>query len=198
MTRDAIPKSVREEVLREYNHMCAICGAPNPQLHHVDADHSNNVALNLLPLCPNHHLIDQHNPTQKMAPERVALFRRFKDPAILWPQFEPLFNRLTFLDNLDESTTDPDALEREADELVAFVAVLEMGDFYASRIRELVVPPAHPRVFTFDTPESEFARWRKEEHAEHLEQLTANREVVLKLATELLRYQKWAEPSSGS
>ncbi len=197
VTRERIPKAVREAVLREYNHLCAICRAPNPQLHHVDGDHSNNDPLNLLPLCPNHHLIDQHNPTQKMEPQRVTLFRRFKDPAILWPQFEPLFARLSFLDDLKEATTELEGLRRQSEELVAFVRALEMGDFYSDRIRPLVSPPAHAHVWSFDTPASEFERVRIKEHREYLTQLSSNTDEVLRLATELLRYQAWTEPASG-
>jgi hypothetical protein len=81
--RIAIPKQIREQVLVEFNHRCAVCGADRPQVHHIDEDPSNNEPLNLLPLCPNCHLIDQHNPTGGMEIPKLLLFRRFKDPAIL-------------------------------------------------------------------------------------------------------------------
>lgn len=197
MAREAIPKAVREKVLSEYNHLCAICGGTNPHLHHLDGDHANSDALNLLPLCPNHHLGDQHNPTRKMAPERMRLFRLHKDPAILWPQFEPLFNRLLFLIRLDETATDRETVERDVEDLVAFVAALEMGEFYSSRIGKLITAPAHAHVWSFDTPASEFERIHGEEHREHVEQLIANRDAVLSLAAELLRYQNWEQPASG-
>ena len=57
--RPGVPKTVKEAVLKEYNHLCSICGAPRPQVHHIDEDNANNDPLNLLPLCPNHHLRPQ-------------------------------------------------------------------------------------------------------------------------------------------
>ena len=72
--RKAVPRATRDEVLREFNHACAICGTANPQIHHIDGDHSNNDPLDLLPLCPNCHLGDQHNPTRPLEPGRVLCF----------------------------------------------------------------------------------------------------------------------------
>ena len=95
--RKRVPKVIKDRVLDEYNHLCAICGASRPQIHHIDENPANNDPLNLLPLCPNHHLTDVHNPTQKMDPLRLYLFRKYRDPQILSPQFEPLFKRLRFL-----------------------------------------------------------------------------------------------------
>lgn len=56
--RTSIPKAVQEKVLKEYAHKCSVCGAPHPQLHHIDEDPSNHSPHNLLPLCPNCHLTD--------------------------------------------------------------------------------------------------------------------------------------------
>jgi hypothetical protein len=50
-TRVSIPKPIRDRVLKEYHHRCAIRGEDNPQLHHIDEDPSNNDPLNLIPLC---------------------------------------------------------------------------------------------------------------------------------------------------
>jgi 5-methylcytosine-specific restriction endonuclease McrA len=85
--RAHIPRTVRDQVMGEFNHRCAKCGADHPHLHHIDEDPSNNDPMNLIPLRPNCHLIDQHNPTQRIEPERLMLFRKYKDPAILTPQF---------------------------------------------------------------------------------------------------------------
>ncbi|MDQ3011542.1 MAG: HNH endonuclease, partial [Acidobacteriota bacterium] len=78
-------------MLKEFNYRCAICAIDNPQLHHIDETPSNNDPMNLVPLCPNCHLIDQHNPTRTLDPIKLSLFRKFKDPFILKSQFDPLF-----------------------------------------------------------------------------------------------------------
>lgn len=189
--RKAVPRATRDAVLGEYNHACAICGTANPQVHHIDGDHSNNDALNLLPLCPNCHLSDQHNPTKPLDPARVALFRRFKDPVILSAQFEPLFARLRFLDAADDDVADIKTLESSATELVDFVAALEMGQFYSKRLTELIGPDSHARFWTAGTPQSEFERWDREDLAKSVGKLTENRETVYELVVELLRYQAW-------
>src|SRR5689334_6368420 len=93
--RVKIPKPTADAVLKEFNHLCAVCGETSPQLHHIDENPANNDPLNLLPLCPNHHLSDQHNPTAKIDPGILALFRRHKDPTILTPEFDPFFRRIT-------------------------------------------------------------------------------------------------------
>src|SRR6266852_5884563 len=90
-TRKAVPKATRSQVLAEFNHRCAVCGTDRPQIHHIDENPSNNDPMNLIPLCPNCHLTDQHNPTQPIDPAKLSLFRQYKDPMILTPQFHPLF-----------------------------------------------------------------------------------------------------------
>src|SRR5258708_3400137 len=94
------PGATGEAVLKEFNYRCAVCGEDRPHLHHIDEDPSNQDSLNLLPLCPNCHLTDQHNPTARRDPRLLRLFRVHKDPTILSPQFFPLFERLLFLDDL--------------------------------------------------------------------------------------------------
>ena len=112
-TRLTVPKPIREAVLKEFNHKCAICAKERPQVHHIDEDPSNNDRLNLIPLCPNCHLIDQHNPTAPMDAEKLRLFREFKDPTILKPQFHPLFKRMKFLNSVN-SGSDVDQLDQFA------------------------------------------------------------------------------------
>lgn len=65
-TRINPPKPIRDQVLKEYHHRCAIRGEDNPQIHHIDEDPSNNDPLNLLPLCPNCHsaIHDPLNPIE--------------------------------------------------------------------------------------------------------------------------------------
>src|SRR5215831_14957625 len=103
--RPVIPQRVRAAVMREFNHLCALCGAVNPQLHHINEDPSDNDPGNLVPLCANHHITDQHNPTARVDPTKLRLFRKHKDPVILGPQFEPLFRRFRFVMTINDDAT---------------------------------------------------------------------------------------------
>src|ERR1051326_3314497 len=102
--RPSIPTKTKQQVLSEFNHRCSICGADRPQLHHIDENPENNDPLNIIPLCPNCHLIDQHNPSAQVDPGKLRMFRLHKDPAILKPQFHPLFLRLLFLDSVSDDS----------------------------------------------------------------------------------------------
>ncbi len=187
-----IPKSIRDGVLREFNHRCAICGTDNPQVHHIDENPSNNEPLNLLPLCPNCHLVDQHNPTATIDPEKLRLFRMYKDPTILAPEFDPLFQRLGFFRQADNHSTNYDSLVAQAEELIDFVSALEMGSFYAKRIKELL-PESHGLLFwTPDMPDHVIKERYKEMDAEYCGTLSAARDEVYRLSIEMLRYQRWA------
>lgn len=177
-------KATLADVLNEYNHLCAICGAPRPQVHHIDEVHSNNDPLNLLPLCPNHHLVDIHNPTKKPDPLKIALFRQFKDPQILSPQFEPIFQRLRFL--LVPFDRDGWALGGLGIELAGFVHGLSMGSYYCSKIMALTAWP-QPRPHA----EEEKERVLVENDEIYFDQLRRNKRLVLELCVELLRYQSW-------
>ncbi len=182
-------KAVREAVLAEFNHRCAVCGKDRPQIHHIDEDPSNNDPINLIPLCPNCHLIDQHNPTLPIDPAKLSLFRRYKDPVILGPQFDPLFRRLRFLDDIGDDPKEAGEVERKSLELVAFVRVLQMGEFYSRQIQELVRRPHHSGII-----DEGYSARAKELSREYLKNLPAVRDRVYDLAVELLRYQTWEPP----
>jgi hypothetical protein len=197
-TRVSIPSSVREAVLREFNHRCAICGADRPQLHHIDENPENNDPGNLLPTCPNCHLTDQHNPTVPADPEKLALFRRYKDPAILAPQFEPLFARLKFLAGITDSN-DSAELQDKVAELTAFIYHLEMGEFYAQVISQLLKAPSRGRAFVLGGPlDSHEEEEDREFDSEYRQQLRSARSEVYRLVVELLRYQMWGGPSPSA
>jgi hypothetical protein len=187
--RITVPKSTREQVLAEFNHRCALCGEVRPQVHHIDENPGNNDPFNLLPLCPNCHLTDQHNPTKTVDRLKLYFFRRHKDPTILKPQFEPLFSRARFLFVLDEVGT-LETLKSLVVELQEFVAVLEMGAFYSSRLNSLLMPSY--QIFV-DAPDSdvEVERLWREHERQYRDKVQANRDAALKLLVELLRYQKW-------
>lgn len=194
-TRVPITKLAREQVLAEFNHRCAICGTDRPQIHHIDENPANNQLHNLLPLCPNCHLVDQHNPTAPVDPAKLGLFRQYKDPVILSPQFHPLFLRPAYLLRVDDTSTF-DTLAASSIELVAFISALKMGGFYHTRIAELVAyserspwMPTHPRVVT----RAEMERRRRA----FKDQLLANCGRAIDLVIEMLRYQEWSSPRSG-
>jgi hypothetical protein len=189
--RIAIPAKIREQVLREFNHRCAMCGTDKPQVDHIDEDPSHNDPMNLLPLCPNCHLTDRHNPTAPLEPARLALFRIHKDPTILRPEFEPLFQRLRFLDSIEDADN-IEELRAKAKELCEFVASLEMGAFYNKQIEKLTKYPAHVYQRRLEGPDPQFIAEVQKHHQEYQEQLRSERGKVFTLAVELLRYQPWA------
>jgi len=203
-TRVPPPKAIRDAVMDEFNHKCAICGKERPQVHHIDEDPSNNDPLNLIPLCPNCHLIDQHNPTGTVDPAKVRIFREYKDPSILTPQFHPLFVRLKFLDHISD-TQKREELQVQAQELVDFVAELEMGAFYSKQINELIKPKKYMHAIAGRRGDAtyQFAENIQRDHAamlreaaEYREDLRKARGQVVKLIVELLRFQRWGHRSA--
>ena len=189
--RASIPKAIRDMVLNEFNHRCAMCGADRPQIHHIDGDSANNTPENLLPLCPNNHLLDSHNPTQPVNPDKLRLLRRFKDPLVLSPAFDPLFRRSLFLLQMRDIPFQPDVTQSQVEELVAFVRALAMGTFYADRLQQLLSPPPNPGVWTENTQDWEFQEHRDRGEREFRAKLLANRDTAVCLIVELLRYQQW-------
>ncbi len=176
-SRETVPKATREAVLREFRYRCAICASERPQLHHIDEDRANSDPWNLLPLCPNCHLLDQHDPTAPIDRDKLRLFRRYRDPMILHERFHPVWSRCRFL--LDIGERSRENLKTAAEELFQFVGALKMGDFYANRLRDLFGPPPRPHVWSVDTPPETFDQWAREETTEYREILSKNREAGL-------------------
>lgn len=187
--RIAIPRDTRDAVLKEFNHRCSICGGDRPQVHHIDENPSNNDPLNLLPLCPNCHLSDQHDPTRTIEVPRLHLFRAKRDPLILHARFEPLWRRCKWLLQVDQFTMQQ--LSVHAEELASFVEAMAMGAFYAKQLRGLLEAPAMGRVSFTDTPAHVYEKWDREDTATYRTVLAENREAALGLVVELLRYQEW-------
>lgn len=187
--RTSIPRSVSEKLLKEFNYRCAICGADRPQIHHIDSNPSNNKPQNLLPLCPNCHLTDQHNPTAPANPRRLALFRWYKDPCILSSEFEPLFRRLSFLDAIADDV-DVRELKSNADELVGFISALQMGQFYGKKMYDLLNSPYAGEIGFLYDPSQDKERIPYMEQM-YRQQFRDARGAAYDLAMELLRYQKW-------
>jgi len=193
MPRVPIPKKISDAVFSEYSHRCAICGSSHPHLHHVDEDSSNNDPENLLPLCPNCHLRDQHNPTRKIDIAKLKIFRRLKDPAILKPQFHPIFIRQEYLSEVESDDSTTEVLEDLSNELIEFVRELEMGGFYGKRLQELLGGESYAFVMRIDGgPDLEYERQLRQRNRAYRARLIANLPHVQELLVEMLRYQRWA------
>ena len=186
------PQKLQNAVLREFKYLCALCGRPQPHIPHIDGDPSNNVSGNLLPLCPNHHLLDAHDPTSPIPPAKLQLFREFRDPAIFLAQFTPLFDRMQFL--LDLNSVQPDLHELQAlvGDLLAFVQHLSMGSYYVQRLAPLITwtQPQHDGAGVIE-------RLNREENGgqiykKKLETITGE---AVRLLVECLRFQKWKRVS---
>jgi len=190
--RTPIPKATSEAVLKEYRHKCALCGRHEPHLHHIDQDPSNNTISNLLPLCPNCHLQDTHNPTSPPDESKLLLFRKYKDPLILDSRFHPIFTRSRFLYD-PHSGEKPHRFKYYCNELLDFIVELKMGPFYRKKIADHI-------------------GWRFSRYATHLQEqgknttkdmVLASPELMIQaqlfcaervepLLVELLRYQDWS------
>lgn len=184
-SRAEIPKRIRDSVLFEFSHRCAICGADRPQIHHIDENPGNNAAENLVPLCANHHLSDQHNPTTKYPELRLSLFRRYKDPQILCPQFAPLYSRLLYLMTPIHSMK-YDELVNHSHDLVRFVKHLQMGEYYSAVLRELL-------DWSWQRPYASEERqaFLSEQEERYQAQVARYSNRILELVIEQLRYQAW-------
>ena len=184
-TRAPLPKALREKVLLEFNHRCAICGRERPQVHHIDENPENNDLPNLLPLCPNHHLSDQHDPTRRLDPLLLSLFRQHKDPQILSARFEPVFRRLRPLLIAKSSSTFRELADAASD-LSSFIGRFAMGDYYFGQLRMLLDWEGASGCNT----ENEAAVL--EVHRQRfISRIQANLPAAIRLLVEQLRYQEW-------
>ena len=186
--RKPLSTKSRNKVLSEFNHLCAICGKPNPHIHHVDGNCTNNILENLLPLCPNHHLLDAHNPTVPTASGKLALFRQYRDPAILLTQFDPLFNRMKFLLPPEIVENDLHVLQSQCHDLLDFVKHLKMGSYYESALFPLIGwrQPSLSNAGSMVVIEREEQAGRL-----YLKKLISQREKIILLLVECLRFQEW-------
>ena len=192
MPRQPIPKKIRDALLVEFGHRCAKCGSDKPQVHHIDEDATNNASGNLLPLCPNCHIRDQHSPTTRIEPEKLRLFRKYKDPAIFKPQFHPIFIRLSFLDSVVSGDEPIGYLAAASDELIRFIQEFAMGSYYAQRLAELLEFPEIDRLNILNSdPRPQLDAERARRYLAYRDQLLRNRDSAKRLIIEQLRYQNW-------
>ena len=191
-------EAIRSSVLEEYNRRCSVCGRDRPQLHHIDENNKNNTKYNLLPLCPNHHLSDQHNPTQKINIAKLKLFRRYKDPLILYPQFDPLFNRMNFILDLIESDMTEDGswrnynnMQDSFNDFVEFLRYLNLGQYYSTTISSHL-NAAMRHFLNAASPDYSYDGWQAE-HDLAIKRLTQ----VVSLTIEQLRFQDWKKAKTS-
>jgi hypothetical protein len=197
--RKRVSEKQRQRILKLYWHRCAICAANHPEVHHIDEDRANNDDMNLLPLCSNchsnYHLADAHDPTAPMDTRKLRLFRAYRDPSILAPEFHPIFRRLAFV--LDPTMIESlDHARKLVTDLVAFVKQFEMGMYYHVQVNDLLEVPSRAFVRgTSETPAQETRR--REERAEALRDyqrsVAAKAPEVLGHIIDMLRYQPWAD-----
>jgi hypothetical protein len=207
--------------MAEFNYLCAACGGHGPQIHHIDGNNTNPDPENLIPLCPNHHLRDAHNPTCPIEPGIVKLLRMYRDPAVLSPKFQPLFARLkrfqsTAAEVVDELTpksysmpgtdelTSPithilpnrqlaERWEQCIWDLVRFTEVLEMGHYFRPSIYVLLMKLGGHE-------QGRFTDLLSTTHIKKSELATACADAakqVEKYIMEQLRYQDWITLNDG-
>lgn len=188
--RVSIPKSISDQVLREFRHKCAICGRHEPQLHHIDEDPANNVVENLLPLCPNCHLQDSHNPTAAPDIYKVKLFRRTKDPLVLDPKFHPIWIRLQFLRENEEDRIE--SWQWCCNNLCEFIKALKMGEYYANFITAILKNPYDHYIIYQHKIGNKIQKASLRDNKELQEKISAHRATAIEdICVEMLRYQEW-------
>jgi len=188
--RPNIPKGIKEEVEKEFNHRCAKCGNDNPQIHHIDNDSANNDILNLIPLCPNCHLIDQHNPTKAYPQNLIKIFRQYKDPLIFSSKFYPIYSRMDFL--LCEPGLLTTNVSKDVSELCSFISTFKKGEYYGKKVGSLLRYSRHARAVDLNDPSSfRNDAEDKNELNEFVVELEKNRSQAIDLIIEQIRYQDW-------
>lgn len=187
--RISIPVKTKNKVLKEFRHKCGVCGNHDPQLHHIDEDPSNNDPLNLIPLCPNCHLQDTHDPTEPIQPSKIAIFRRTRDPHVLDTHFHPIWIRLKFLRENDSERSI--SLSYSVKDLLNFVRSFNMGGYYSEKISHILKKPMEfYRVYLKEESKNPSSKIDQEEIlSKDVEDFRAT--AIEDLCVEMLRYQNW-------
>jgi len=189
--RLSIPKVISEQVFKEYHHRCAMCGQHDPQMHHIDEDPSNNDPANLIPLCPNCHLQDIHAPTAPLDPQKVRLFRRWKDPFILDPRFHPIWIRLRFLRGSND--TRGYSWKYCCEDLKRFVNAFQMGQYYSGRIASVLDKTIDHMVACLRNQGQNVSQKDIQNDPQRHREVDEFRATTIEdLCVEMLRYQGWS------
>ena len=198
--RKILSERQKAKILKEFRYLCAMCGKPEPHIRHIDNINSNNSDENLLPLCPNHHLLDAHSPTKRLPPAKLALFRKHRDPTIFLPQFQALFLRMEFLLTTEALKLEHPQLKSATTDLIEFVSHLGMGQYYSQKLHKLIgwVEPCHS---VYNSPEEHLSHFQRDIQklettmAAYPKRIEANRLTSIDLLIECLRFQNWTVKS---
>ena len=98
---------------------------------------------------------------------KLKLFRKYRDPAILLAQFQPLFRRMRFLFDLDVQSLDLRTVAAQASELIDFVSYLEIGGFYRDQLTKLIGWNPGVQYEAFNRPAEYYAEIKREQAAEY-------------------------------
>ena len=190
--RTSAPRATADAVLKEFRNRCAICGRYEPQLHHIDQNPSNNAAENLIPLCPNCHLQDIHDPTSIIDSRKIQLFRRLKDPFILDSRFHPLWQRICRIADYESDDVAGYSYQFLTSDLLKFISSLTMGQYYAYRLKSALRDPVEHMIAEVrakgETVEDAHEFWMNLVDPEIRE--FVNRQIE-DICVEMLRYQDW-------
>ncbi|MFN0054126.1 MAG: hypothetical protein ACKV0T_18250, partial [Planctomycetales bacterium] len=123
--------------------------------------------------------------------EKLAMFRKHKDPAILHAKFQPLWERCRFLKEVERLELREINVARN--DLAIFIRALRMGDYYAFRIGNLLEDGVPATMGLQGHNDNEHAASMRDYEAtfNYQQKLVSNRESILGLIVELLRYQDW-------
>ena len=207
--RVAVPLQVKTKILEEYRHRCAVClRSVKLEVHHIDEDPSNNDERNLIPLCPNCHSDRLHNPFDPLDSDVLSFYRTHKYRQILAAQFRPLLKRLRQLEDVNNLSYEE--LWQRAQDLIDLVKEHEKGEYYASRIGNLLKPdldkfvplPSVSYQFGYLTAGSQNAIDRyNEQQREVARERTPKYQAKVQqglgqayeLVAEMIQYQQWQD-----
>lgn len=199
--RVAVPAKFKEQMLKDFNYRCALCGGDRPHVHHIDENPANNEPLNLLPLCPSCHISDQHDPTRGFDPVILRLLRKYRDPTVLSPQFIPLYRKLDLInrlcntvflkttENREECQEAFRSLKVAVDDLVGFIKCLNMGPYYSRRVYQALGGPL-TRLSPGIQSQNEIENSSNEVWNRIMLDLIETEIIII----ESLRYQDWKPP----
>lgn len=188
--RRTLTNGVRDSILAEFKHLCAMCGNHSPQVHHIDGEPTNNNPSNLLPLCPNCHLLDIHDPTAKPDPGRIALFRKSKDPFVLDSRFLPIWKRIKACQSSIEFRMLSSSWS-EFDDLTNFVTHFNMGEYYAEQLKNARKESIRKSVYKVHPKGGKIPDdfWSSQLYVETSCKVCI--EDIESFCVEMLRYQGW-------
>lgn len=143
-----------------------------------------------------------HHKKRDYDPKIWALYEQYNNPAILDSRFKPLFKRLLFLENIDDSSDRYDLIGK-GKELCDFISNFEKGERYCEKIKNLTKNRHFIDEYIMhmggdeSDPDPEDEAKIKRYEQEYRDQLrNARKEIYELIITELLPYQNWETKKS--